>query len=272
MLSCSKWLSGVCAFGATSIVAAKNRLVHPGEFLLSQSFLLVVFFIFIELWSKLYKTSLSIDGYTLTQILTYLVVTETLMVSMPQIWRGVQADVRHGDISIYVVRPIGYVVYQAALYMGETVVRVPSAFVFSIALVMIRLGHIALSINMLWWFVLSVSLALFLNFAFEILIGLSSFWVEDSTGWYLVLSMFRMMGSGMLLPFQMMPHWLGRILLNLPFGYVLYGPAKIAVTNHVSGLLVSRIIGGQVVWILILTTIVVVVSRAGNHKLAIYGG
>ena len=77
---------------------------------------------------------------------------------------------------------------------------------------------------------LSVCLAFLLDGLGHLIVGLSAFWLEDTSGLYLIYTRLTMILGGMLIPLDLFPGWLKNLVVYLPFPYLVWGPVHLLST------------------------------------------
>ncbi|SFS84349.1 ABC-2 family transporter protein [Paenibacillus sp. BC26] len=265
------WVRRSKKIGAVAQITMRQQMAYKTDFIMRASFLLLILFVFVQLWSAAYDgdSTRVINGYTLKQIIWYLVFTEAITMGVPALCTAIENEVKSGDIAIRLIRPISYVGYQYAAYLSEAVFRF---FV-----------HLAVGSLIAWTFVgppnfglgwaglLSLTLgALTIAFLLNMVVALCAFWVEETRGMEFVLHKLQFTVGGMLLPLDLMPEWLQRICSWLPFQAMLYFPARTAV-NYGSVSLLQQI-AIQAAWIAVLACFTIMMYRRGVAKLHVNGG
>lgn len=230
--------------------------------------MVVIFFIFANLWPAAYAGRRQVEGLTLAQLLIYLVATETLVMT-PRVWNVIQAEIRSGDVAIHWARPIDYGLWHLAGFLGEAVVRAPLTFAVGAAIVWLRTGELALSPAALVA-VPSFALALVLTFAVELVVGLSAFWTEDAGGWSLLVAMSRLLAGGVLMPLEMLPGWLAEALRWLPFPAMIYGPARLLADPDPAA--AAALLATQAAWLAVLGGLARLMLAAAQRRVFVHGG
>jgi ABC-2 type transport system permease protein len=156
-------------------------------------------------------------------------------------------EVKSGAIAYLLGRPTHYILYRLA----DTLGRVPLEFVsfgaFSGALGLVFVGPLhTFALAGLPMLLLSIALSILLNFFILILIGLSSFLMEDNMALYLIYQKLSFM-LGMFLPVEFLPVWLQPVAKNLPFSYIYWAPAKLFVSYSPEACL--ELIPRQAAWV-----------------------
>ncbi|MBB6729591.1 ABC-2 family transporter protein [Cohnella sp. CBP 2801] len=268
------WGAGAAAFAKSAAVARitlRQMMFYKTDFLLRCAFLLMILYVFSQLWSAAYgggETG-SVAGFTLKQLLWYLVFTEALTLAAPPICSRIEQEVKNGDVAMRLVRPISYVLYHYASFLAEAALRFAIHLLAGSLVVWPIVG--APNFGYGWAALLSLSLgALTVTFLMAAAIGLCAFWIEETRGLEFVLQKLQFTLGGMLLPIDLMPDWLQRICAWLPFRAAMYLPARAAV--HSGGDHLLRDLGVQAVWLAVLGAIVAVIFRRGAVKLHVNGG
>src|SRR5206468_11897150 len=94
-------------YAALFAAGIHNQLAYWGEWLLRGVFLVMVLFVFLQLWEATYRAQgkATIAGFTLPQMLWYLALTESIVLSRPRVNQAIDQEVRTGDIAYVHVLP-----------------------------------------------------------------------------------------------------------------------------------------------------------------------
>ena len=248
-----------------------NSLAYPGE-LVARSFLIVPFmWIFFQLWTITFRTSGTnvINGMTVYSTMWYLMMAETIELSRPALARTISDNVKDGSIAYILNKPYNFLLYQFSNSMGETLFRAMINALFGSALVWWLVGKPPAPRG--WLFAVIALLGTWvLNFCITCLIGLSAFLVEDVAPFMWIYQKFIFILGGFLIPLDFYPGWLQIIAKALPFSAMIYGPSKLFVAP--SWELLGQVMLMQILWMITLTTILVVAYRRGISYLTVNGG
>jgi ABC-2 type transport system permease protein len=248
-----------------------NSLAYPGE-LVGRSLMIIPFmWIFYQLWKVTYAAAGTdvINGLTLTNILWYLMLAETIELGRPPLARTISENVKDGSIAYLLNKPYDFLLYQFSTTMGETVFRAVMNALFGSAMILWLAGPpehpegfiIALPAIIGAWV---------LHFCVTVMIGLSAFIVEDVSAFMWIYQKLAFMLGGMLIPLDFYPHWLQVIAKALPFSSITYGPARLFVTPTAE--LFVNVMALQVVWIMVLAVLLTFTYRRGVAYLTVNGG
>jgi len=227
-------------------------------------------YIFMGLWRAIYQEG-SVHGYTYTQIVWYLTMTELVgfFAGSTAIYRTMNDDVKSGSIAYLIGRPVHYVVYQLSNAAGTAVFNFATFGVLAAVLGLVFVGPLPgfSPVNAPAIF-LSVALGFLLQFFFMMLIGLSAFFIEDNFAMYLIFSKLTFM-LGTFLPVEFLPSWLSPIAKALPFSYISWAPAKLFV--DFSPALFAELVPRQAMWTIIMAALTLLCYKAGERSLQING-
>ena len=213
------------------LLSARSNLVYMAEVLSRVVFLGLVLYIFSQLWHLVFKQCGAgrLGDLTLTQMIWYLTVTEAITLSAPRVAATVDLDVRSGALVTYLQRPLSYPLYSLAYNFGERAVRFALNLAVGSVVASCLVGLPTLSWQGATFFAVAVPFAFVVDFLACFLIGLGAFWLEDTSGIFLIYSRINMILGGMLFPISLFPDALRRVVEWLPFAAITYGPAKLLV-------------------------------------------
>jgi len=217
----SKWL-------ACMRVVWSNLLVYKINFML-QAFapLLVFLFIKTSLWTVIYQGHpWAIAGYSLQQMLTYhlwiLVVT---LISLGAASQDLSEDIRLGRITAYLLYPFSLFEFHAAGFLARQCVKLAVALLTLLGATALLgmqapLGKIIQALTLAF-------LAGVFWFALNYLFGLLGFWLEETWTFTVMIQIIAQFFSGAIIPLELYPAWLVRLLALTPFPYLGFVPAKL---------------------------------------------
>lgn len=258
-------------YGFVFLISARNRLAYIKEIAASLFFLIIILFVFVQLWTLNFKSNAnSIEGFTLQMMIWYYVATETLVHSMPPLHRILEREIRDGDVAIRLNKPFSYLLFHFSQFSGEIFIRSILNLIVGGCFVYALVGGISFS----WMAFLPVLFAFFLaqtlSFCWGAIIGLSAFWTEDISGLYFIMDRLKWLLGGFLLPISMFPEKLRIIAEMTPFKYMIYGPAKLAISF--SWPEAAKLLIGQIAWMIPLVGICALLFFLGSRRLNLNGG
>jgi len=199
----------------------------------------------------------------------YLMMAETIELSRPRLANTISDNVKDGSIAYILNKPYDFLLYQFSNSMGETVFRAIMNALLGGIVIWLLAGPPPAPFG--WAFAIPALLGTWImNFCISCLIGLSAFLVEEVSPFMWIYQKFVFILGGFLIPLDFYPGWLQTIAKSLPFAYMVYGPSKIFVAPTFELLL--NILSLQLVWIIVLGSILVVAYRRGVAYLTVNGG
>jgi ABC-2 type transport system permease protein len=254
------------------LATVQTSLAYPVEAFARCGFMLILIFVFVQLWSVTFRTSgvSSVGGYDLPRMIWYLVLTETIVLSCPRLFDKIDTEVKGGELAYTLSRPYDYPLFHFAQYLGHVALVLPANFAIGAVLALALAGtpHLAPA---LWPVVaLAVLLAICLNFLIELTIGLFAFWFEDTYAFFWIYQKLTFTLGGLFLPLSLFPSLLRRFAGWLPFSAIAYAPARLVAgfdAATAAGTLLT-----QAIWLFVLGGLVMLIYRGGIRRLNINGG
>ncbi|MCL2046983.1 MAG: hypothetical protein FWG88_11455 [Oscillospiraceae bacterium] len=251
-------------------VSLANALTYRSTTYLRFFFYTFFIYVFMSLWRAIYQQG-SVHGYGYVQMVWYLIMTEFVSFACgSDIYSTMNDEVKSGSIAYHLGRPSHYVFYQLANSMGQVLLNMMGFGTLAIVIGFVFVGPLfTFTMAGLPPLILSVTLSILLNFFILMLLGLSSFVIEDNYAFYLIYQKATFM-LGMFLPVEFLPSWLQKIARNLPFSYVHWAPAKIFV-DYSNGLAIE-LISRQALCLLAAITATLLSYHLAIRRLQVNGG
>ncbi len=252
--------------------AARQQLAYRAEFVMRAISIALFMGIFMALWSTAYGVSgrTALAGYGLVDIVWYLAMTETIILSASRIFVEISEAVKAGDLAYTLARPMSYPFYQVANSLGGSLPRFLLNFATAAVVVTLGVGRVGGSLPGLFAFLGLAALAMLLDALIAVLLGLAAFWIEEIMPIFWIYQKLLFTLGGLFLPLEMFPSWLQGIARWLPFQLITYAPARAFVDFDPA--FVARAAGGQLAYIAALTLLVLVVWWRARRRLVVQGG
>jgi ABC-2 type transport system permease protein len=204
------------------------QLAYPGELWMRTVFLVLIMFIFSSLWHTTYAEMgrSTLGGFSLTQMLWYLALTESLILSRPRDSFRVDEEVRTGDLAYALARPYNFLLYRYAQVLGERLVRLGVNLTAAVPLALAFSRGVGVSLPGLVPGLAAVLTAISIDYLLVMALCLLAFWVEDTASFLFVYDRLLMILGGMLLPLSLFPGPLEAAARALPFSAIINGPAQ----------------------------------------------
>lgn len=224
--------------------------------------------ILVLMWTAIYKNNNLIGGYTLKEMITYLLIGNLFRVVVRNFLSGVVArDIKDGKISMNLIQPMHYLTFT----MTKEVGRVSFATLMSVLSQLIAILFFSSSIifNSDIKVILLIALMLLLAFLTELLIayliGLVAFWTDEVDGLYASLESLKKFFAGGYFPLSLLPASFVTVSSLLPFAYSFYIPTQLYLNkiNYINGI---KGIFIQILWVIILYSIIGLVWKKGLKK------
>ena len=170
-------------------IAARHALAARGGLLGRLLFYWALMTIFSQLWVAVGPGDAA--GYV-----WYLAITELVALGVPQVYIGIEQDVRRGDIAYRIGRPISYVASKLAEGAGEFAIRFAALATFGMAGTWLLCGQLPAEPWSLAFAVPLAFLAGLLMLVLQALIGLSAFWLQDAAPVYWIVQKLLFISAG----------------------------------------------------------------------------
>jgi len=248
-----------------------NSFAYPVD-LLARSLTIVLFlWVFIQLWRTTYSTlgQESISGLTLRETLWYLMLAETIVLSKPRLANTIAQTVKDGSIAYLLNKPYNFLLYQASVGLGDSVLRLGANVLTGGAIVWLMVGPPP---DPRGWplVIVAITAAWLIDFCIAAMIGLTAFVTEEVRAFEWIYQKVLFILGGLLIPLDFYPDWLQTVALATPFAYTVYGPARFFVEPSLSRFGILFL--GQLIWLAGLGLLLIFIYRRGVHWLTINGG
>ena len=229
------------------------------------------------LWKAIYESSGAsiVNGMTFYDTMIYLILATAIFnfLEMFIVWDMSRA-IQSGEIIMHLLKPMRYRLYTFWSYSGAHVNNFFLAFVPTFIVVsVITNGAIPLGINLLW-FIISLILALIVNFNIEMLVAPICLYTESTWGINIVKETVVLLLSGASIPLAFFPEGFRQAVEYLPFRAVYDIPLTVLLvkdgTDTFAGLL-SRL-GIQLFWCVVLTVCGNLFWNHAVKKITVNGG
>jgi ABC-2 type transport system permease protein len=257
-------------------IGIQNTLVYRTNFLFRSVFGLIPLFATISLWRAIYAGKEGdVAGYTLAQMTSYyLIVTivDALTAVTEDDWQ-IAADIKDGNISQFLLKPIDYLYYRLCLYGSGRLVFTACAFLPVSIFLFFQREHFVLPPDWtaLGWFALSITMTALLQFFISFTMALLAFWVLEVSTFIFILFAFEYIASGHLFPLDILPASLAQALHYTPFPYQLFFPVNIYL-GRVTGAELHQGLIIQACWVVATYFLARFVWSRGIKKYSAVGG
>jgi len=253
-------------------VTLLTSLAYFHDFVGRQVFLVVIMFVFVQLWRTTYgwEGASTIEGFSLAQMIWYLALSESLVMGMPRSAADIDSEVKSGSLAYTLTKPYKYPWFHYARYMSDALVRFFANLLVAGGVTWIMVGPPTFTAVSFAAGLSCVVLAYTLDFWVQFSLGILAFWTEDTWAFRFIYSRVTMLLGGMMLPLEVFPGWLRRIADALPTAQIVYGPVITFVKYEGDGLI--RVLARQGAWIATFYCIGILLYGMGVKRLSVQGG
>jgi ABC-2 type transport system permease protein len=259
-------------------VGIQNNLTYRFNFLARAVFGLVPLVATLYVWRTIYSDKsqgASVGSYTLAEMISYyLIVTivDALTAVNEDDWQ-IATDIKDGNISQFLLKPINYLVYRLVLFFSGRVAYLGVATI-PLALFVVALRHyFVLPANGATFglFVFSIFLTALLQFFMSYAMAMLAFWVLEVSTFIFILFAFEYIASGHMFPLDILPKGFAQVLFYTPFPYQLYFPVAIYM-GKVTGMALLQGLLIQASWVFVAFGSAQLLWHRGIRKYSAFGG
>lgn len=250
-------------------IAFLQETAYRGALFGRALFYVIILLVFSHVWKAL-AASGAFPENEAAQMLWYLAFTEWIIMSAPLVHLEIERDVRSGDIAYHLSRPVSYLSMRIAEGFGTFLFRLFVMGVVGFAFTWLYTGRLPEHPAA---FLYSAPLALLAGMVYAVFlasIGLSAFWLQDSTPLAWVWQKLSFIFGGLIFPLSIYPEWLRNFSTYTPFYFLLFGPAQSAA--KADSALAFRTFFGLLFWGLVASALLYLLHRKGQGQLQVNGG
>ena len=255
------------------IIGVKEQIFYKGAFVAKLFSKIVYLYLQLSIWNALFSTGSQIDSALSREETICYVTVATIISSFMECntieW--VNNQIRTGNISIELIRPIRYRVMLFSRHLGSSILKLALFTLPLCVIVKVFVKEVYLCDAQIVLGLVSVVFAFFIQFLYSLLIGLLAFWLIVTWPINMFLDAIYKLLSGMWIPVTLFPTFLKKVSMFLPFSAIYSIPVN-TLTSSMSQIALLSKLGVQVVWIVILIVLNEIIWIVGNRKLVVQGG
>jgi viologen exporter family transport system permease protein len=259
-------------------VGIQNNLTYRFNFFARAVFGLIPLDATLYVWQTIYlgkAAGSEIGSYTLAQMVSYyllVTVVDALTAVNEDDWQ-IAADIKDGNISQFLLKPIDYLAYRLCLFFSGRVTYLAVAFIPLTLFILFLRRYFVFPAD--WstfgFFLFSVFLTALLQFFTSYAMAMLAFWVLEVSTFIFILFAFEYIASGHLFPLDILPSGLAQLLFFTPFPYQMYFPISIYM-GKVSGSALLRGLFVQLAWVALAYGFARFMWKRGIVKYSAVGG
>jgi ABC-2 type transport system permease protein len=259
-------------------IGIQNSLTYRFNFLARSLFGFIPLIAMIYLWRTIYRgkgEAPMVGAYTYAQMVSYYLlatIVDALTAVNEDDWQ-IAADIKDGNISQFLLKPIDYLWYRLCLFLsGRVTYLAVAALPLTIFILCLRQYFVLPADWMtLALFLFSAALTALLQFFMSYTMAMLAFWILEISTLIFILFAFEYLASGHLFPLDILPPTIERLLFFTPFPYQLYFPISIYM-GKITGAELARGLIIQFAWVCVMYALARFAWSRGIKKYAAAGG
>lgn len=257
-------------------IGFENTLVYRFNFFIRAAFGLVPLLATIFLWRTVYRGQAGpVGGYTLPGMISYyllVTIVDTLTAVNEDDWQ-IAADIKDGNISQFLLKPINYLVYRLCLFVsGKVIFAAASLLPVGLFIYCLRQYMVAPpDATALGCSVVSIFLTGLLQFFMSYTMALTAFWLLEVSTFIFIIFAFEYIAGGHLFPLNILPPGIEQALNYTPFPYLLFFPVSVYL-GQARGAALWQGLCTQAAWTISFYLLARMVWSRGIRKYSAVGG
>ena len=234
-------------------------------------YLIVVYF----LWDAIYESAGTdvVNGMTFSDTLIYLVLATALFnfMEMYAVWE-IGRSIQSGKIVLDLLKPMEYRKYLFWSFSGSFIAKFLLTFLPTfIAVAIVTNGAIPMGINLLY-FVLSVVMAVSINYSIDFIVGTICLYTESIWGINIMKQVIVLLLSGATIPLAFFPDTLRTVVNYLPFQSIYNAPLTILLDGAPTAETVLTTLGTQLIWCIAMMIVSKLFWKVSLRQITVNGG
>jgi len=259
-------------------IGLQNNLQYRFNFLTRTLFSFIPLFAMLSLWRTIYagdERAGEHNGFTREQMICYyllVAVVDVFTAVNEDDWQ-IAADIREGNISQFLLKPVDYLWYRLALFFSGRIAFVAMAAVPLAVFIFCYRQYFLLppDAGTFGLFLVSLVLTALLQFFISFGMAMLAFWLLEISTFIFILFAFEYLASGHLFPLDILPAGVKHLLYLTPFPYQLYFPIQVYM-GKVAGAGLWSGLATQGFWVLAAYGFARLMWRRGVRHYAAFGG
>ena len=258
-------------------IGIQGNLAYRFNYLTRTLFSFIPLFAMLSLWRKIYAgdPGQAHSGYGQAQIIFYylMVAVVDVLTAVNEDDCQIAADIREGNISQFLLKPVDYLTYRLCLFVAGRVAYIAMAIIpLALFIFCFRADVMApASMAALVAFPISLVLTALLQFFISYGMAMLAFWLLEISTFIFILFAFEFLASGHMFPLDMLPPVVQHLLACTPFPYQMYFPISIYMGRVTGGALLSGMLM-QLAWVVAAYGFARLMWWRGIKKYSAFGG
>lgn len=249
-------------------ISFKNSLANRGVAAGTVFLLLILLFAYNRLWSVVGAETAQSGLHE--NFIWYLLMGELIILSTGRCERVIAEDIRCGTMAYYINKPVSFFAMRYMESLGATT----ALFLILTACGSLWVYGFAPQVPFSWLHFPVILLMVYLSSAINVLLcitlGYITLWVSDLRTLAMVMGRMAFIFGGALFPLTIYPDWFVRLAQWTPFYSIYY--QTISLVYDFSWPHLLNTLALNILWTLIISTLVAFAYRKLKYKVNVYGG
>lgn len=229
--------------------------------------------VFYYIWVAVYSDKTELNGITLNQMITYVILSRILFMGIS--WgvnQWMAQQIQTGAISMELLRPVDYQLVMYSVRIGDFVmfILLNGLPVLLISIFMFGINGPSSILNAIL-FITSILMAITVAFFIEYMVGILSFYTTNGWGLQVLKEAVMNFFSGAIVPLAFFPELLKNIVSVLPFKDMVYTPISIYL-GLIQGNDIYKALLFQLVWVILLWFLSRLFFKKAIKRIVVQGG
>jgi len=251
-------------------ISLKNSTTYLRDFLLGNTFIILIIIIFVLLWKNIYSQNVKLN-FTYKETIWYLIINEAVFFGNMNLFRRIEDDIKSGNVAYHLNKPYNYPIYILFETLGKSLLTFAVSLTFGSIVGLLLVGgfpnfKVINAIPM----VIMMLLSIFLNLLIYILISLTSFWVEENKAFIWIYRQLVFAFGGFLIPITLFPKTIYKLTHYMPWTYISYHTSNSCVKFTFASFI--NTVCGQLAYIAFTLLAITLLFRKGAEALNVNGG
>ncbi len=254
-------------------INSQSRTVHPANLIARSGSLVFRIWMFTQMYTASYASqgTSSIGGLTIAMTMWSVMFVQCFRsATRPRVSESIDLAVKDGSLAHSLNKPYSFILFHYFSFLGRVLPGMILNVTIGIGVVLALLGAIPITMQGIFAGSILLLLGYTLDFFINFIIGLSAFWIEDTTAADRIYQQLQYIFGGLIVPISIFPDNIARIVQYLPFSNLYYGAAHSIVHFDVATSL--KYLSIQCGWILVAGLLTAVLFRRGIKNVSLNGG
>lgn len=213
----------------------------------------------------------TINGISVPMVIWLLMFNQSFQTSTRSgVMQTIEEEVKSGTLAYSLNRPYSYLLFHYFSHLGKTVPFLGLNLLIGIPAAYVLVGGISFSFAGILAGILLLFFGTTLDFLISFILGMTAFWVEDTSAFGWIYQKGQMVFGGAIFPLVLFPDGLRKIGELLPFSQLFYGAAQNIVSFDIN--IFSKFLSIQMFWLFIFGFLAVWIFSKGGKNVSINGG